>query len=98
MKGVETPPERTALWVRVKGRLSSEEIGDLDRYLEGLPTEGWAHCRIDADVETAREPDLAAFEEESIRAVADRIWEGDAEETVKRRALAMLADKVEATR
>lgn len=98
LAGIGTEKEDTALRLRLSGKLTLEEMDALDGMLADLAEVPWAECDVRSEVELLGEPDLDTFDEGSMRAVAERIWEGDADPAVKRRSLAILAAKVEETR
>ncbi|MBI4605090.1 MAG: DNA repair exonuclease [Planctomycetes bacterium] len=98
LAALDASPATTAVRLRLSGSLSAEELNHLDEVLERARGAGWAHCDIDRQVACARDPDLEAFEDESVRAVARRVWESREDEAVRRRALAILEATVEAAR
>ena len=73
-------------------------VDALDRILAAQLEAAWATCDVHSEVAPLGEPDLDAFEEPAIRSVAEHIWHGDADPALRRRALAILAEKVEETR
>ncbi len=95
---IDTEKKDTAVRVRLTGSLSPAELDDLDRILAAGAEAGFAEFDVQTAVEPLGEPDLLAFEEESLLAVARRIWEGDQPPEVRRRALAILTTLAEETR
>ena len=96
--GIVSDPGLTAVRLEISGRLTPVELDALDTLVEEQRAAGWAECEIRSSVEPLREPDLAGFEEDSVRAVAQRVLKADADPAVRRRALAILAEMVEETR
>ncbi len=90
--------ENTAVRLHLFGKLTLTELDAFDRILAAQQGAGWATCDVQSEVVPLGEPDLDVFEEPAIRSVAEHIWEGDADAVLRRRALAILAEKVEATR
>jgi hypothetical protein len=88
----------TALRLKLSGKLTLAEMDTLDGIIAATAERDWATCEVHREVEGLGAPDLDLFEEPAIRAVAERIWESDQDPTLRRRALAILAEKVEATR
>jgi DNA repair exonuclease SbcCD nuclease subunit len=98
LAGITTAPEHTALRLRLSGKLTMPELDELDRIVAATRELGWATCDVEVSIDPLGAPDLDGFEEPTIRAVAERIWASDLGPAVRRRALALLAEKVEATR
>ncbi len=98
LAAVSSVPEDTAVRLHLSGSLTLAELDTLDRILAEQQKAGWATCDVQSEVVPLGEPDLDVFEEPAIRSVAEHIWHGDADAVLRRRALAILAEKVEATR
>jgi len=90
--------EDTAVRLRLTGKLSLAELDRLDAILSAGREAGFAEFDENSEVEPLGDPDLDAFEEETLKAVARRMWEGDEPPEVRRRALAILATLAEETR
>ena len=98
LAALEGDRPNTALRLHLVGKLTLPELDSLDRTLAALSEDEFATVDIQSEVLPLGEPDLDVFEEAAIRAVAERIWESDADPTLRRRALAILTEKVEETR
>ena len=88
---IEGDRDVTAVRLRLSGSLSPAELDRLDEVLADGRDAGFAEFDVHVDVIPVGDPDLDAFEDEAVRAVAGRVWESDEEPAVRRRALAMLA-------
>ncbi len=98
LTSINSSPPDTALRLHLSGKLTHPEMDRLDEILAALAEQEWATCDLQSEVALLGAPDLDSFEEPAIRAVAKRIWAGDQDPALRRRALAILAEKVEATR
>ncbi len=98
LAAIETKRANTALRLKLGGRLALSEQEALDERLTALAEEEWAHVVVASDVAVEGALDLDAFDEPSMRAVAERVWRAEGDPDVRRRALALLRQHVEASR
>ncbi len=95
IESIKTIPENTAIRLHLSGSLSWDELNELDQLLAKLQLQGWAYVDVEnVQVKSMDEVNTDDFPD-ALCAVAQNILQSDEDIVVKRRALAILKNKLE---